>query len=102
MALMTLSAFLLLCPCAGAVAAADVRTAVVLYPEQADGRPANELSDQSIRTAFAAGAPERIQTLNDSLVLSRFQRAPGRKALADFLRKKYAGQTIHRIDSLHG
>ena len=102
MALMTLSAFLLLCPCAGAVAAADVRTVVVLYPEQADGRPANELTDQSIRTAFAAGAPERIQTRNDYLELSRFQGAEGRKALAEFLRKKYAGETIDLVMSVLG
>jgi len=102
MALMTLSAFLLLCPCAGAVAAADVRTVVVLYPEQADGRPANELTDQSIRTAFAAGAPERIQTRNDYLELSRFQGAERRKALAGFLRKKYAGETIDLVMSVLG
>src|SRR5438046_7952674 len=102
MALMTLSAFLLLCPCAGAVAEADGRTVVVLYPEQADGRPANELTDQSIRTAFAAGAPERIQTRNDYLELSRFQGAEGRKALAEFLRKKYAGETIDLVMSVLG
>src|SRR5262245_39866042 len=94
---MTLSAFLLLCPCTGAVAAADVRTVVVLYSEQADGRPSNELTDQSIRTAFAAGSPERIQTRNEYLELSRFQGAEGRKALAEFLPKKYAGEKIDLV-----
>src|SRR5262249_8580254 len=79
------------------VAAADVRTVVVLYSEQADGRPSNELTDQSIRTAFAAGAPEQIQTRNEYLELSRFQGAEGRKALAEFLGKKYAGEKIDLV-----
>jgi len=94
---MTLSVLLLLCPCAGAVVPEDVRTVVVLYPEHADGRPANELTDQSIRTAFAAGAPGRIQTRNEYLDLSRFQGAGGRRDLAEFLRKKYAGEKIDLV-----
>jgi len=74
-----------------------VKTVVVLYPEQADGRPSNELTDRSIRTIFAAGAPERIQTRNDYLELSRFPGAEGRRLLADFLRKKYAGEKIDLV-----
>ena len=73
---MTLTALLFLCPSAGAAAPADVKTVVVLYSEHADGRPANELTDQSIRTAFAAGAPERIQT--DPQRIPRTLTLPGR------------------------
>src|SRR6059036_239062 len=94
---MTLFVLLFLYPCAGVAAPGDVRTVVVLYPEHADGRPANELTDDSIRTAFAAGAPERIQTRNEYLDLSRFQGAGGRRILAEFLRKKYAGEKIDLV-----
>src|SRR5262249_6628542 len=54
-------------------------------------------TDRSIRTAFAAAAPERIQTRNDYLELSRFQGAEGRRILAEFLRKKYAGEKIDLV-----
>jgi signal transduction histidine kinase len=91
---MTLSVLLFLSPCAGAASPGDPRTVVVLYPEQADGRPGNELTDHSVRAAFAAGTPAPIQTRNEYLELSRFQGAAGRQTLADFLRKKYSGQKI--------
>src|SRR5262249_56244978 len=74
---------------AGPGAPEDVRTVVVLYPERADGRPANELTDHSLRAAFAT-APEPILTRNEYLLLSRFQDAGGRKALTQFLKAKYA------------
>src|SRR5438874_1361832 len=93
---MTLSASLCLWPCAGAAAPGEVRTVVVLYPEHADGRPGNELTDQSLRAAFA-GAPEPIQTRNEYLVLSRFQDAEGRKELAESLKKKYAGEKVDLV-----
>jgi len=99
---MTLSALLFLWPCAGPAAPEDVKTVVVLYPERADGRPANELTDQSLRAAFAAGAPGPILTRNEYLVLSRFQDAGGRKALADFLKKKYAGDKIDLVMAVLG
>jgi signal transduction histidine kinase len=94
---MTLSALLFLWPCAGAAASGEGRTVVVLYPEHADGRPANELTDQSLRAAFAAAASEPIQARNEYLDLSRFQDAAGRRVLAEFLRNKYSGEKIDLV-----
>src|SRR6266850_3034018 len=81
----------------GVAAPGDVRTVVVLYPEYADGRPANELTDQSLRAAFAAGAPGPIQIRNEYLDLSRFQDAGGRRTLAEFLKTKYADEKIDLV-----
>jgi signal transduction histidine kinase len=94
---MTLSVLLFLWPCARLSAAADVRTVVVLYPEHADGRPANELIDQSLRAAFAAAGPAPIQTRNEYLALSRFPDAAGRRALAELLRRKYSGEKVDLV-----
>ena len=85
---------LLLVGCWGGVAApAEAGTVVVVYPEHADDRPGNQLINDSLRAAFA-GAPDPIQIRNEYLALSRFPDAGGRKTLADFLKRKYAGETI--------
>src|SRR5262249_4667396 len=97
----TLSALLFLWPCAGPAAPEDVRTVVVLYPERADGRPANELTDHSLRAAFATAA-EPILTRNEYLLLSRFQDAGGRKALTEFLKAKYANDKIDLVMAVLG
>lgn len=91
---LTVSALLLLCVCAEATAAANVRTVVALYPENAEGAPGNVLVLQGIRSTFAAGSTEPIQIRNEYLDLARFRGPDQRRFLVDFLRHKYAGQRI--------
>ncbi len=92
-----LSTFLFLGPSTPAAAPGDVRTVVVLYPENADGSPGSVLVTQSIRTTFASGSSEPVQIRNEYLDLSRFQDAGHRRFLAEFLRQKYAGQKIDLV-----
>lgn len=94
---MTLSALLLLCPCASAAAPKNVRTVLVLTPENTTGSPGSVAFIQSLRATFAAGSSEHIQIRNESLDLSRFQGAGRQRFLAEFLRQKYEGQKIDLV-----
>ena len=91
---MMLSALLLLCPSAEATTPGTLRTVVVVYAENAEGAPGSALVSGSLRSTFAAGSSEKIQIRNEYLDLSRFQDAAQRRLLAEFLRRKYAGQKI--------
>jgi len=94
---MALSALLLLWLSAEATTPGNLRTVVVLYPENAEGAPGSVLVSSSIRSTFAAGSSDQIQIRNEYLDLSRFQEAAQRRFLAEFLQRKYAGQKIDLV-----
>src|SRR5262245_50642211 len=94
---MAFSALLLLWPCVLAAAPGNVRTVVVLTPDNAQGSPGSNDFYKGLRAAFAADSSEHIQVRFEPLDISRFEAAPGRALLADFLRQKYAGQKIDLI-----
>jgi len=80
-----------------AAAAANAKTVVVLYPENAEGSPGSTLANESLRATFAAGSPEPIQIRHEYLDLSRFHDTDQRRLLADFLQHKYADQSIDLV-----
>jgi len=94
---MAFSALLLLWPCAPAAAPGDVRTVVVLTPDNALGSPGSNDFYKGLRATFASDWSEHIQIRFEPLDISRFQDARGRALLADFLRQKYAGQKIDLV-----
>src|SRR5262245_28747643 len=89
-----LTALLLLCTGASAATLGSVRTVVVLTPDNAMGSPGSNDFYKGLRATFAADSREHIQIRFEPLDISRFEDAPGRALLADFLRQKYAGQKI--------
>ena len=91
---MALTALLLLCTGASADTPGSVRTVVVLTPDNALGSPGSADFNNGLRATFAADSREHIQIRFEPLDISRFEDAPGRALLADFLRQKYAGQKI--------
>jgi signal transduction histidine kinase len=94
---MMLWALLPLCPSAEATTPGNLRTVVVVYPENTEGAPGGALVSGSLRSTFATGSSEKIQIRTEYLDLSRFQDAAQRRFLAEFLRKKYAGQKIDLV-----
>ena len=91
---MALAAMLLLCAGASAATPPAVRTVVVLTPDNALGAPGSRQFNAGLRATFEANSKEDIQIRFEPLDISRFQDAPGRALLADFLRQKYASQKI--------
>src|SRR5215831_6359283 len=91
---MAFSALLLLWPDGLAAAPGNVRTVVVMTPDNALGSPGSNDFYKGLRASFAADSSEHIQVRFEPLDISRFEDAPGRALLADFLRQKYAGQKI--------
>jgi signal transduction histidine kinase len=90
-----LAALLLLCSGASAATpAANVRTVVVLTPDNALGSPGSVDFNQGLRASFVASSNESLQIRFEPLDISRFPDARGRGLLADFLRQKYVGQRI--------
>jgi hypothetical protein len=89
-----LSSLLLLCLCAPAAASGNVRTVVVLTAGNAAGSPGAVQFNRGLRDAFAADSSEHIVIHNEEL--SRFKDADG-QVLAEFLRRKYAGQRIYLV-----
>src|SRR5215831_8730819 len=94
---MAFSALLLLWPDGLAAAPGNVRTVVVMTPDNALGSPGSNDFYKGLRASFAADSSEHIQVRFEPLDISRFEDAPGRALLADFLRQKYAGQQIDLI-----
>src|SRR5262245_1746074 len=90
-----------LCRYSGPVALAGgadrTKTVVVLYPDADDGRPGGELADRGIRSAFAAGFPDRIEVHNEHLDVSRLTDPDYEERLVEFLRRKYAGRKIDLV-----
>jgi signal transduction histidine kinase len=97
LASMALSALLL--PCAGALAATpgNVRTVVVLIPDNRQGSPGGTQLNQAVSSTLAAHSREHLQLRFESLDISRFPDADGRALLANFLRQKYAGQKVELV-----
>jgi signal transduction histidine kinase/ABC-type uncharacterized transport system substrate-binding protein len=92
-----LLALLLLCPWASGAASGDVRTVVVLTPDNTAGAPGSIQLNQSLRATFAADSRDDIQIRFEPLDITRFQDAKGRDLLVDFLQKKYAEQAIDLV-----
>jgi signal transduction histidine kinase/ABC-type uncharacterized transport system substrate-binding protein len=92
-----LLALLLSCPWASGTTSGDVRTVVVLTPDNTAGAPGSIQLNQGLRATFAAHSREHIQIRFEALDITRFQDARGRDLLVDFLQKKYAGQDIDLI-----
>ena len=94
LAAITLSALLPLCPCVSAATPDNLRTVVVLTPDNAVGSPGSVSFNQGLRATLEARSGEHIQIRFEPLDISRFQDARGRGLLADFLRQKYAAQRV--------
>jgi len=94
---MTLSALLLYYACAAMAGPGNLRTVILLTPDNNEGAPGGVLVRQGLRDAFARSSSEPIQIRNEYLDLSRFQDARERGILVDFLRRKYAGQKIDLV-----
>jgi signal transduction histidine kinase len=89
-----LSALLPLCPGVSAATRDDLRTVVVLTPDNAVGSPGSVSFKEGLRATLEAQSPKRIQIRFEPLDISRFQDARDRELLVDFLRQKYSGQKI--------
>jgi signal transduction histidine kinase len=89
----------LLLPCAGALAATpgNVRTVVVLTPDNSQGSPGGTQLNHGIRSTFAADSRWHLQLRFEPLDISRFPDAEGRALLANFLRQKYTGQKVDLV-----
>jgi signal transduction histidine kinase len=93
LAAIALAVTLLFCPWASAATSSNVRTVVVLVPDNAEESPGTTLFKRGLRETLAAGSPEQIQIRFEPLDISRFEQG-GRGLLPEFLRQKYAGQKI--------
>src|SRR5262245_2782537 len=89
-----LAGLLLLCPGAWANTPGNLRTVVVLTPDNAVGSPGSALFYQGLRATFAGSSHEQIQIRFEPLDISRFKDAQSRRLLADFMRQKYQGQRV--------
>src|SRR5262245_706038 len=94
LAVIPLAALLLLCHGAWANTPGNLRTVVVLTPDNAVGSPGSAAFYQGLRAAFAGSSHEQLQIRFEPLDISRFKDARSRRLLADFLRQKYQGQQI--------
>jgi signal transduction histidine kinase len=92
-----LLALLLLGPWASGATPGDVRTVVVLTPDNTAGAPGSIQLNQNLRATFAAHSHEQIQIRFEPLDITRFQDSKGRDLLVDFLQKKYADQAIDLV-----
>jgi signal transduction histidine kinase len=70
---------------------------LVLYPDSDDGRPGAVLTDRGTRSAFAAGARERIEVHHEYLDISRTTDGEYQRHLAEFQKRKHAGRQIDLI-----
>jgi len=95
--LLVLATVLFFCPGGAAADPDNTRTVVVLYPENSDGSPGNALVDQSIRSTFATGSPDRIEICNEYLDVSRSPDADHQQFQAEFLQRKYSGRKVHLV-----
>ncbi len=68
----------------------ETKRVLVLYSED-KAHPAHELTDQGIRAAFRSNKLFDVQLYTEYLDLSRFSGPGHARAVADYLRRKYAG-----------
>jgi PAS domain S-box-containing protein len=95
--LLALATILFFGPFTGAVAAANIRMVVVLYPDNNDGSPGNFLVDQSIRAAVAAGSSDRVEIHNEYLDVSPVRTDGFKQLQTEFLRQKYVGRKVDLV-----
>ncbi len=96
--LLALAAVLAVMPSARAADPARARLVVVLYPDDNDlAGPGTLLTDQGIRSTFAAGSSERIEIDSEFLDVSRSRQPGYEQSLADFLRRKFEGRKIDLV-----
>jgi PAS domain S-box-containing protein len=82
-------------PWAASAGSSDSRLVVVLYPDNSDGRPANTLADQSIRSTIAGASSQQVRIHNEYLDISGSP--DSEKLQAEFLRRKYGGRKVDLV-----
>jgi signal transduction histidine kinase len=92
-----LSGWLCFSPTAVAGGSEKPKVVVVLYPDADDGRPGHVLADRGIRSTFARGTFETIETHGEHLDLSRFPDPSYQTDVAVFLKRKYADRKIDLV-----
>ena len=90
---------LLLQPLFGAEAR-EAKRGLVLYSED-KAHPAHELTDGGIRAVFRSNKLFDVQLYTEYLDLSRFSGPGHTRAVADYLRRKYAGSKIDAIITIY-
>ena len=78
----------------------DRKNVLVLYGED-QAHPAQELTDQGIRSAFRSNTLFDVQLYNEYLDVSRFGGFSQARAMADYLRRRYSGMKIHAIIAIY-
>jgi PAS domain S-box-containing protein len=73
---------------------------LVLYSED-KAHPADEMTDQGIRSAFRSNTLFDVQLYNEYLDGSRFSDRANAQAFADYLRRKYSGIKIDTIITVY-
>ncbi len=74
----------------------DTKAVLVLYSEDKE-HPAHELTDKGIRATFRSNKLFDVQLYTEYLDVSRFSSPTHVRALADYLRRKYAATKIDAI-----
>jgi PAS domain S-box-containing protein len=78
----------------------DRKNVLVLYGED-QAHPAQELTDQGIRSAFRSNTLFDVQLYNEYLDVSRFGGFSQARAMTDYLRRRYSGMKIHAIIAIY-
>jgi signal transduction histidine kinase len=91
---------LFLPPAYDASASSPQKRALLLYSEH-KAHPAHELTDQGIRTAFRSNKLFDVQLYTEHLDVSRFGSSGHAHAMADYLKRKYAGTEIDAVIAVY-
>jgi PAS domain-containing protein len=78
----------------------EIKRVLVLYSED-KAHPADEMTDQGIRSAFRSNTLFDVQLYNEYLDGSRFSDRANTQAFADYLRRKYARIKIDTIITVY-
>ncbi len=79
----------------------ETKGVLVLYSEDKT-HPAHELTDRGIREAFRSNKLFDVQLYTEYMDVSRFSSLTHARALADYLRRKYADTKIDAIVAVYG
>lgn len=91
------AALLFFGPSLAPAAPQSIRMVVVLYPQNNDGSPGNSLTNQSIRSTFAAGSTEHIEIYDEYLDVSHPKDASHEQLQVEYLRRKYLGRKVDLV-----
>jgi len=78
----------------------ETKRVLALYSED-KAHPADEMTDQGIRSGFRSNTLFDVQLYNEYLDGSRFTDRANARALADYLRRKYARIKIDTIITIY-